>query len=121
MSDTLAATRKRTGQDVNWNARQYRLMFLSSEIHKRFDADQYFATVAEWGALKELFNWLAEQHALNSGKTPGAPIEWRDDGMFQGKQLKPGTYRALCEAYARGDLDNADEIRITSSNIILPE
>jgi len=121
LHDVMDRALKRTGGMQCWNKTQTRLMMLAREMNLRFSGDQYFATVAEWGALKELFNWLAEQHALNNGKTPGAPVEWRDDGMFQGRALKPGTYRALCEAYARGDLDNADALRLTSSNIVLPE
>ena len=107
---------RRTGGSQFWGQKQTRLMLLARDLVSRFTQDNYTATIAEWGAMKELFDWLAEQHALNENM-PSKPVTWNDDGMFQGKHLKRGTYEALCLAFARGELDDADSIRLTSSGV----
>jgi hypothetical protein len=119
LETVIARALARTGGMQFWGQKQTRLMLLARDLVKRFAQDNYTATIAEWGAMKELFDWLAEQHALNENM-PAKPVTWNDDGMFQGKHLKRGTYEALCIAFARGELDDADSIRLSTSGLVLP-
>ena len=119
----LGKRAQRTGGVIALDKPRQRSLMLAREIYHRFRNDQYWATSAEWARLKELFDWLHEQHRLNQGRTPKAqPAAWNDDLMFASKPLPAGTFEALAGAFMRGELDDAEAVRIgPASPLVLPE
>jgi len=126
MKMILGDRMKRTGGVANLGQPRVKSLMLVREMLHRFSRDHYWATVDEWGRLKELFDWLHEQHRLNQHRQPETkPFEWNDDAMFTSRPLEPGTFRGLYEAHASGDLEEAEAVRIVGTKdqdkgLILP-
>jgi len=99
---------KRQGGKLDLHKRILQLLTTARRIHHRYTAGDYRHEQAEADELRDLCQWLVQQHNALEGRadSEAAHLEWNNAALSVKEPLARGVYEQLILSIHEGDIDD---------------
>lgn len=98
---------KRGGGQLTLPKRTMELLTTARRLHHRFSAGDYHHDVAEQDRLRDLCQWLVQQHNVLQGKgEETARFAWDAQALQAKTEMPPRAYQEIMTALGEGVIDD---------------